>query len=107
MEYGPPVFSVHLGPAEEGSGRHASDIRDVRYFHRIHVAGPGRVIITVGVQQLVEVTDYDNLLEFIRIEVSDDELRISRERPIRTREPSSVTITVLLLDAVEVIGSSG
>ena len=65
------------------------------------------MIITVDVEQLVEVTDYDNLLEFIRIEVSDDELRISRERPIRTREPSSVTITVLLLDAVEVIGSSG
>lgn len=46
------------------------------------------------------MTGYDNLLEFIRTEVSDDELRISRERPIRTREPSSVTITVSSLDTV-------
>jgi len=63
------------------------------------------VIVTVGGEQSVEVTGDDNLLEFIRTEVSDGELRISRARSLRTREPSSVTITVPSLEAVEVIGS--
>jgi hypothetical protein len=105
VQRGLPVFSVHFGPAEEGSGRPATETRSVPEFQRVHVAGPDRVIITVGGERSVEVTGDDNLLEFIRTEVSDHELRISRERPLRTREPSSVTITVPSLDAVEVIGS--
>lgn len=106
VDLGGSVFSIrHFGPTESGSGQTAYETRQLPEFRRVRVEGPDRVTITVGGEQSVVVTGDDNLLDAIRTEVSGDQLRIWRDRSIRTRQPTSIVIAVRAVEAVEVVAS--
>lgn len=76
-----PVSSNHNYPDNsiKGSGYLISETRDFDPFHTVHIATAGTVNLTQSDTQSVKVTVDDNLLEYIRLSVSNNILTIDIE----------------------------
>lgn len=99
-------FPIKFG-AEHGSGRVASDVRDVREFHGIDVGGIFKVEVVIGPSSQVEVQADDNLLPLINTRVDDDGiLHIESERRIKSDNDILVRVTAIDVDALDVSGAS-
>ncbi|MFN0278789.1 MAG: head GIN domain-containing protein [Pyrinomonadaceae bacterium] len=71
-------FSIDFS-GEKGSGRMASELRDLRGFKAVDVGGVFEVEITAGKDFEVEVEADDNLLPLIRTEVNNGVLEIESD----------------------------
>ena len=60
----------------EGSGTPISEFRDVAYFSKVSSEGVFEVTITQGDFQSVEITADDNIIQRVKTEVVDNELRL-------------------------------
>ncbi len=59
-----------------GSGHAATEVRDVQDYHRIYVAGVGRVILERTGRERLSITADDNLLRYIESDVHGGTLHI-------------------------------
>jgi hypothetical protein len=99
-------WPVHFG-AVEGSGKVASDVREVGDFHGLDVGGIFKVEVVVGKTSGVEVQADDNLLPFINTHVDHDGiLHIESERRIKSQNDILVLVTTTDLDDLEVSGAA-
>ena len=90
----------------QGSGRAATQTRDVRSFTSIELAGSNNVAIRVGKQQSVVVRADDNLLDRVTTRVEAGNLVIGNTPgSFTTKSPMSVRITVPSLTAFTLSGS--
>lgn len=92
-------------PPLRGSGYAQSEHRLLDSFDEIKLAGFGSVNVIAGQQQSVQVTTDDNLLDCIRTEVKDGQLRIETTRNIRPQTGLVVHVTVPEITAAGVSGS--
>jgi hypothetical protein len=67
--------------------------------------GSTDVDVTIGPEQSVRVTSDDNLVEFVRTDVRGGELTIERDRNLRTRVKTGVSIVVPAIKAFRLSGS--
>lgn len=98
-------FSVNFG-TEKGSGRIATDRRDLRDFKGVEVGGIFQVEITSQKDFSVEVEADDNLLPLIRTEVSKGVLKIESDHRLRSDSPIKVRITAPDIDNLDVSGAA-
>ena len=90
----------------EGSGRLVSETREVSDFDRIVLSGVGRVILTQGEEEALEVETDDNLMEYIVTEVRSGTLYLEIETPDATGiNPTRLTYTLSVIDLVELRNS--
>jgi hypothetical protein len=93
----------------EGSGRLASEERDVESFDTVELSGQGRLTIVQGDQESLVVTTDDNLLEYLTTEQTGGTLRVrvfdgDRVNHGPSRMPE-LELTVTDLAAVRTSGS--
>lgn len=91
---------------EKGSGRMASEVRDLSGFKSIDVGGVFHVEITAQKDFAVEVEADDNLLQFIRTEVRNGSLHIETEKRLSTSNPIRVRIYAPDIDNLDVSGAA-
>ncbi len=96
------------GERIRGSGKMATEMRDVKDFTVISVKNSTDIDITIGDKFSVELEAEDNLLEIIETEVVRGELRITTAEGynVRSRKGSRLTITMPNLEGIEISGSS-
>ena len=89
-----------------GSGVAKTEQRTVDDFHAISASGTAAVNVVVGQEKSVTVTFDDNLLELLRTEVVNGELRIYTDGSYNTKAGLDIQVTVPELDSVTISGVS-
>lgn len=89
-----------------GSGNKASETRDVSDFKGIQAGGAVNLEITVQENYSVTVEADDNLLQYIKTEVSGDTLKIYTENNINPKSKMNVKVSMPELNSLEISGAS-
>ena len=97
-------FSFKVG-REKGSGRMVAEVRDLRDFTSIDVSSVFEVEVTAQSDFHVEVEADDNLLQHIRTEVRNGELRIELDKGVKSSNPLRVRISAPTIGRVEASGA--
>ncbi|MBP9663068.1 MAG: DUF2807 domain-containing protein [Pyrinomonadaceae bacterium] len=92
--------------SEQGSGRVASEIREISDFHGVDVGGVFQVEITAQKGHSVEIEADDNLLPLITTKVRNGILTISTERKLSTENPLRIRISAPDIDSLDVSGTA-
>jgi Putative auto-transporter adhesin, head GIN domain len=98
-------FSVNFGGVQ-GSGNVQTEKRNLTDFNAIEVGGAIEVEVVAQKDFSVEVEADDNLLQFIKTEVSGETLKISTDKRFSTRNPIRVRISAPDIENLEVSGAS-
>ena len=98
-------FQLNIGK-EKGSGRMATEVRELRDFSSIDVSSIFQVEITSQSEFHVEVEADDNLLQYIQTEVRGGELHISLDKGVKSKNPLRVRIGAPNIDRIEASGAS-
>ncbi|TFW33780.1 head GIN domain-containing protein [Massilia horti] len=99
------VYTPFSSNAVEGNGVAARDVRAVGSLQGLEVRGNMVVDVRVGPAPSLTVEADSNLLPLIRTETVGDTLRVSSERPLRSRTPIRITYTVPRLADLQSSGS--
>jgi len=94
------------GPRVDGNGTIKADIREIPAFESIVCDGGYDVHITCQAQQSVVVESDENLMPFIRTEVSGKTLRIYTKEELSPSRGIRITIAVPHLEEFTVNGSA-
>jgi hypothetical protein len=93
-------------PGIPGSGTIVSELREVSDFRAVSIGGAGTVRITQGDTESLEVKADDNLLPYLRTEVSGGRLKIWWERGnLRFSKTPVYTLEVKRLEELHLSGS--
>lgn len=101
-----PFFSFSFGDKVKGSGKVATEQRDVRDFEGIDVSGVYQVEITAQKDFLVEVEADDNLLPLIKTEVRGGVLHIDTDGRISSENPLKVRISAPDINDIDASGAA-
>lgn len=88
-----------------GSGKKATESRELAKFDELELRGTGDVEITIGRRGPLKITADDNILPLITTEIKDGRLIISVTGNIRAKTEMSYTVTVPDIKAVTLAGS--
>jgi hypothetical protein len=93
----------------DGSGKAATETRNVTGFHALGLSVPGKLEIVPGDAEKLVISADDNILPLIETTVDRGELRIRfREHAhlnVHTRTPIRMTLTAKAIDALAISGS--
>lgn len=98
-------FSIDLG-SEKGSGKIATEQRDVKGFKGVDVGGAFLVEITAQSDFSVEIETDDNLLPLIKTKVNDGVLQIETEGRISPTEQVKIRISAPDIERLDVSGAA-
>ena len=98
-------FQFKIGK-EKGSGRMATEVRELRDFSSVNVSSVFQVEITAQSEFHVEVEADDNLLQYIETDVRNGELHISLDKGVKTSNPMRVRIGVPNIERLEASGAT-
>lgn len=107
----PSVFVLSLlspafaGDGVVGSGRVATETRQLAEFDEIEFRIAGDLHVVIGKPTPLQVEGDDNILPLIKTEVRDGRLVISAESSFKTKHDPEFRVTVANLKAVEIRGS--
>jgi hypothetical protein len=95
----------------QGTGNLISETRQVRDFNAIQLDGAGRLIITQGTTESLEIQAEDNIITELTSEVQDNKLILGfQESPLRKQiiptETITYTLTVINLTEVSINGAA-
>lgn len=90
----------------EGSGVLKTEKREVSGFSKIDASGAISVEIVIQNDFSVEVEADDNLLQYIKTEVSGDTLKIYSEGRLSRKNPVNVKIGMPAIEGLEISGAS-
>jgi Putative auto-transporter adhesin, head GIN domain len=88
-----------------GSGKRASETRKVDSFAQLELRGVGRIEVTIGKRQTLELSGDDNILPLIETKVTDRKLVIDTMRSIRPVQPLIIKATALGLTVITLGGA--
>src|SRR5687768_3424993 len=100
------LFNISFGSGIKGSGVAASDVRSIDGFQGVDVGGVFKVEITAGKDHEVEIEADDNLLQYIKTEVSGGILRISTSETIKSHNPMLIRISTPEIETLYASGAS-
>jgi hypothetical protein len=100
------VFNVSFLSGVKGSGVQASETRDVSEFTGVDVSSIFDVEITAQKDFSVDVTADDNLLQYIKTEVSGGVLKIEADERINSHDPIKIRISAPDIESIEASGAS-
>ena len=93
------------GKSVQGSGNIVTQEREVSEFSKVHLKGSGKVFLTPGQKQSLEIKTDDNIMPLIETAVSGDKLTISHGNHHLRPTSFEVYITVKRLEGVAISGS--
>ena len=93
------------GKSVQGSGKIITQAREVAEFSKVHLKGSGKVILTPGETQSLEIKTDDNIMPLIETDVSGSKLTISHGNHHLRPTSFEVYITVENLEGVAISGS--
>ncbi len=99
-----PFFNLSFNKKTKGSGKVATDVRDLRDFKGIDVSGVFQVEITSQKDFGVEVEADDNLLPLIKTEVRGGVLHIETEGRISTDNGLKIRISAPDINDIDASG---
>lgn len=92
------------GKSVRGSGNIITQEREVAEFNKVHLKGSGKVFLTPGEKQSVEIKADDNIIPLIETTVSGEKLTISHGN--HHLRPTSFEVYITL-ENIEGVGISG
>lgn len=92
--------------AVSGSGVAATETRDISDFTGIDVGGVFQVEVSVGKDFAVVVEADDNLLPYVRTEVSGGVLKISTSERLKSSTPMRIKISAPDIESIDASGAS-
>jgi len=84
-----------------GSGKPASEKREVRGFHAVRLSGVGELTVRQGGTESLSIEAEDNILPKIVTEVEDGRLTIGVERGVSIRPTLPVRYTLVVTDLTD------
>lgn len=99
------AFGCLLEGSVIGSGKEARETREVANFTQLEFLGVGRIEVTIGNLQSLELSGDDNILPMIETKVTDGRLVI-RSRSIRPVQPLVIKATASDITAIMLGGAS-
>jgi hypothetical protein len=99
------AFGCMLGDSVIGSGKKASETRKVDNFTQLELLGVGRIEVTIGTRQPLELSGDDNILPLIETKVTDGKLVIDTMRSIRPVQPLIIKATASDLTVITLGGA--
>jgi len=90
-----------------GSGKMATEARQVSGFNQIALNGQGSVKVVVGDQESLTINAEDNLMKYIQTEVKGSQLVLSTTNGVQlmATKPINYTVTVKSANAFSIAGS--
>ncbi|MDB5138835.1 MAG: hypothetical protein JWR12_751 [Mucilaginibacter sp.] len=98
-------FSSCMINCVHGSGHEQSEDRKVGDFKRMTISGGFKVVLKQDSSMAIKITADDNLLKYIKTEVSGDRLRIFSKRSLCNTGEIIVNVGVRNLDEVKASGA--
>ena len=93
------------GKSVQGSGNIVTQEREVAEFSKVHLKGSGKVFLTPGETQSLEIKTDDNIMPLIETEVSGRKLTISHGNNRLRPTVFEVYITIRKLEEIGISGS--
>jgi len=93
------------GKSVQGSGNIITQEREVSEYNKIHLKGSGKVFLTPGEKQSLEIKTDDNIMPLIETDVSGNKLTISHGNHHLRPTSFEVYITLENLEGVRISGS--
>ena len=93
------------GKSLQGSGNIITQEREVSEFSKVHLKGSGKVFLTPGKKQSLEIKTDDNIMPLIESDVSGNKLTISHGNHHLRPTSFEVYITLENLEGVRISGS--
>ena len=93
------------GKSVQGSGNIITQERKVAEFSKVHLKGSGKVFLTPGQKQVLEIKTDDNIMPLIETDVSGNKLTISHGNHHLRPTEFEVYITIKNLQGVGISGS--
>ena len=93
------------GKSVQGSGNIITQEREVSEFSKVHLKGSGKVFLTPGEKQSLEIKTDDNIMPLIESDVSGNKLTISHGNHHLRPTSFEVYITLENLEGVRISGS--
>lgn len=97
------LSSCHIG-CIEGTGKKVTENRKLGNFKTIDISGEFKINLKQDSSIGVSVTADDNLMKYIRTEVSGDKLRIYSRKNICSNQPVTVNVGVKSLEEINTAG---
>ena len=88
-----------------GSGVAATESRDVSEFNGIDVGGVFQVEVTAGKEYGVVVEADDNLLQYVKTEVSGGVLKISSTERLKSTTPMRIRVSAPEIESIDASGA--
>ncbi|HKP68792.1 MAG TPA: head GIN domain-containing protein [Pyrinomonadaceae bacterium] len=88
-----------------GSGVAASEARNLRGFKGVDVGGVFQVEVTAGKEFNVVVEADDNLLQYVKTEVSGDVLKITSTERLKSSTPMRIRISAPDIESIDASGA--
>ena len=98
-------LNLDLGPGVQGSGKEATEHRDVKDFSKIDTHGAFDVAVKCGPSRSVEITGDDNLVKLVETTVEDGTLTLTSEKNLHAKKGLKVTITTPHLTSFSLKGA--
>lgn len=98
-------FNMNMRPGVQGSGKLATETRDVASFSKIDMRGAYDVTVKLGAKQHVEITGDDNLVKLVETKVQDGALVLSTKENVHPKNKLKVAITAPNLQAFALKGA--
>lgn len=98
-------ISVNPKDSVKGSGKSATESRNVPAFTGVSVTGAGQLLLRVGEAQSVKITADDNLLPLFVTEVKNGVLEIRNDRGVSTRSKIVFEVTAPKITSVDNSGA--
>jgi predicted DNA binding CopG/RHH family protein len=98
--------SLVLGSKIKGSGNVVTEKREISNFKAIDVSGVFNIVVVAQKDFSVEVEADDNLLPFIKTEVSGETLEIQRDKRFSTKNSITIRISAPNIEEIENSGVS-
>ena len=85
---------IYVGPSITGNGNISEEERPVSYFNTIKVSSGINVYLSQGDNEKISVKADENLLDIIKTEIENEELKIYASEQIRHSKSKKVYVTV-------------
>lgn len=106
FSFGFSLPAISIFSCEKGSGIAKTEIRDLAEFKEIEVSGNIEIEVTAQKEFSVNVEADDNLLEYIKTEVSGDTLKIYTKKGFSPVTKTRLVITMPELSGLDTSGAS-
>lgn len=97
------LSSCHMG-CIEGSGKSITENRKITNFSKIDLAGDFKINLKQDSTSALTITADENVMKYIRTEVSGDKLRIYTRKNLCSQQPISVNLGIKSIDEVKAAG---